>query len=556
MFRLAASSLQESLNKWMLLSIVVVSFVAFLVELRICIKDRRMLKIFWVSFVSLLFFLLSTWAIKRYWLPEKSLLMNILTHAELFVLALILGRALVKMRWDVSLNLSRIKYAKEPGVVLISLMLLLNLGIVVDRKLNGPKGPSVVLIIIDTVRVDHVGCYGYRRNVTPNIDRLSSHSILYKNAISAAPWTSPSLGSMFTSQYPAVLGFKGKPIIIGQEFLTMAEIFKENNYQTKGIISYAYVSSSLGFNQGFDSYDEENAKGHGHISSPSITDKAISFLRKRGNTRFFLFLHYFDPHYDYVLHEDYDYYPDYDGPLHSGQPIRELREKAPHMRANDIEYIKALYDSEIRFTDEYIGKLLDELKELELYDNTLIVFTADHGEEFLERGNYWIGHTKTLYQEQIHVPLMIKLPESNKQRIVHEYVGLIDLMPTIIDYTGLWIPETYRHEGQIIDASNAPEPGNRIIMSETKRWAVLQSATWKGWKLIYNPLVKSRKLFNLEKDPAESSNLAAENDGALQEMEVVLQRWNNQMKSRRTEARQPDFAEEQKKHLRSLGYLQ
>ena len=540
----------------MLLSIVVVSFVAFLVELRICIKDRRMLKIFWVSFVSLLFFFLSTWAIRRYWLPEKSLLMNILTHAEVFVLALILGRALVKMRWDVSLNLSRIKYAKEPGVVLISLMLLLNLGIVADRKLNGPRGPSVVLIIIDTLRADHVGCYGYRRNTTPSIDKLSSHSILFKNAISAAPWTGPSIGSLFTSQYPAALGFRGKPIIIDQNFLTLAEIFKENNYETKGIISHAYVSSSLGFGQGFDSYDEENAKGHGYISSPSITEKTISFLRKNRNGEFFLFLHYFDPHFDYIMHDDYNYFPDYDGPLYSSQPIRDLREKAPRMSTSDIEYLKASYDSEIKFTDKHIGRVLDELKEIGLYDNTLIVLTADHGEEFLERGDHWIGHTKKLYQEQIHVPLIIKLPRGDKQEIVHEFLGLIDLMPTIVDYAGLWIPDRYEHAGQIVGVSGAEELGDRIIISQTRRWAVLQSATWRGWKLILDPYTKSKQLFDLQKDPAESRNLATKNDKALKEMTTVLQKWNTQMKSRKTEAEQPTFAEEQKKHLRSLGYLQ
>ena len=482
--------------------------------------------------------------------------MNMLIYAEMFFLALVLGRVLMKMRWDVPLKLSRARYAREPGLILISLLFLLNLGIIVDRTVNTPKGPNVLFIIVDALRADHVSCYGYSRNTTPSIDGLSSHSILFKNAISAAPWTTPSIGSMFTSQYPAVLGFRGEPVVIDEAFLTITEIFKENNYATKGIVSHTFVSSSLGFDQGFDSYDEENAKGHGHVSSPSVTEKAISFLNRHKNRKFFLFLHYFDPHCDYVLHEDYDYYPDYDGPLYSSQPIRELREKAPYMRANDIEYLKALYDSEIRFTDEYIGKLLDELKELELYDNTLIVFTADHGEEFLERGDYWIGHTKKLYQEQIHVPLIMKLPGHIKQEIRYEYLGLIDLMPTIVDYAGLWIPSEYGCEGQTIDMNYIEELGNRTIFSQTRRWANLRSATRKGWKLIYNPYTRSRQLFDLEKDPAESENLAAKNNGALQEMEVTLQKWNSQMKSRRTEAEQPTFAEEQKKHLRSLGYLQ
>ncbi len=556
MFRLTASILQESLNKWMFLSIVVVSFVAFLVELRIRIKDRRMLKVFWLSFVSILFFFLSTWALRRYWLPEKSFLMNILVHAEMFLLAIILGRVLMKMKWKTSPKLLRIRHTRKPGLVLIVFLLLLNLGIIIDRRINSPTGPNIVLIIVDTLRADHVGCYGYSRNTTPSIDRLSLNSILFKNAISAAPWTTPSIGSMFTSQYPAVLGFRDKPIIIDQRFLTLTEIFKENNYVTKGIISHAHVSSALGFGQGFDSYDEENAKGHGYISSPSITEKAICFLRTRKNRKFFLFLHYFDPHFDYILHEDYDYYPDYNGPLHSSQPIRELREKAPQMTADDARYIKALYDSEISFTDEHIGVVLDELKNLGLYDNTLIILTADHGEEFLERGDYWIGHTKKLYQEQIHVPLIMKLPGHNEQEIMHEYLGLINLMPTIVDYAGLWIPGEYRCEGQTIDMSDIEELGNRAIFSQTRRWTSLQSVTWKGWKLIYNPIVKSRQLFNLQKDPAESRNLARENDKALNAMEIVLQKWNGQIKSRKTQAEEPDFAEEQKRHLRSLGYLQ
>jgi len=242
------------------------------------------------------------------------------------------------------------------GVILLSIS---KLGIFSKYKFEKIKEPNVILIIIDTLRTNHLSSYGYKRETTPNIDKFASESYLFKNVISAAPWTTPSIGSIITSQYPAVLGYNDQPVILDSRFITLAEIFKKNNYITGGVIAHQYISTSFGFDQGFDFFDEENAKGHGHISSPSITKKAVSFLKDNQNKKFFLFLHYFDPHYDYILHENYNYYPDYDGPLFSGEPIFKLREIAPSFSDNDIDYIKALYDSEINFTDEHIGKLLD-----------------------------------------------------------------------------------------------------------------------------------------------------------------------------------------------------
>jgi len=255
------------------------------------------------------------------------------------------------------------------------------------------------------------------------------------------------------------------------------------------------------------------------------------------------------------MHPSHNYYPNYSGSLYSNLTREELLEKAPTMSADDIKYLKALYDSEISFTDEYIGKLLNKLKELRLYDNTLIIFTADHGEEFCERGNYWIGHTKTLYQELIHVPLIIKLPGNNKRKIIDKYISLIDLMPTIIDYAGLRIPNEL--EGEIVNINDEKELKNKIIFSETKNGANLQSVIWRPWKYIYDPNTNLKQLFNIEKDPIESKNVTLKDERILKEMDTILQKWNDYVKLKKSEAKTqiPDFTEEQKKRLKSLGYI-
>ena len=420
--------------------------------------------------------------------------------------------------------------------------------------------PNVILIVVDTLRTDHMGAYGYNRNTTPYIDKFKKDSMLFKNAISASPWTIPSLGCLFTSMHPTVLGYRGKPIRLNEYFLTLAEVFKGNKYTTGGIVSSAFASSRLGFGQGFDSYDEENAQGHGYISSPSLTEKAVSFLESHKQENFFLFLHYFDPHYDYVLHEDYDYFPDYEGPLFSRQPlIREIRKIASSLSPDDIAYLQALYDSEVNFTDKHLGILFAKLKELGLYDDALIIFTSDHGEEFCERGDYWIGHSTKLYQELIHVPLIIKLPGNSSQKTVEDYVGLIDLMPTLVDSLGLKIDVKYEFEGEIINLIEGKRSENPEIISQTFNNASLLSVIEGGLKLILNTTDNSSEFYNLDGDPEERAMVEGERGEAGVRLKTALQKWQKNAEQKRNrfklEIKNPDFTPEQLEALKSLGYI-
>jgi len=415
---------------------------------------------------------------------------------------------------------------------------------------------SVIVIIIDTVRADHLGCYGYDRATSPHIDAFSGECVLFRNAITPAPWTTPAIAGMFTGQYPRVLGYDAEAVVLDDKVLCLAEIFKNEGYATAGVISHIFVSSDLGFEQGFDLFDEENAQGHGHISSPSVTDKGIAFVNAHKGENFFLFLHYFDPHCDYILHEEYDFYPSYDGDLYSGQPIEELREAASRMTSEDRRYLNALYDSEIRFTDEHIGRLFQHLKDIGIYEDLTIVIAADHGEAFLERGDDWIGHTRNVYQELIHVPFMIRLPGAGEGVTVDRKVSLLDFMPTVVGAAGLEVPEGYEHDAlDLLDGDGDKQ--REFVFSETGRWGKQKTLISGDWKVTLDRIAGSTMLYDLASDPGELRNAADDDDELFRRLRAKLLEIDYDLKMARSRfrVRSPKLSPEQVEKLKSLGYI-
>jgi len=450
---------------------------------------------------------------------------------------------------------------KKRPLVVLSFFLILSAGVVAwIMSREGRSRPSVVLIVIDTLRADRLGRAGYFRNITPHLDALADDSLVFENAVAPAPWTTPSVAGLFTSLEPAVLGFETDlPIVLDDSVVALAEVFRRNGYRTMAVISHDFVGSSLNLDRGFDAFDQSNALGHGGISSPGVTETAMSLLEAAGCRPFFLFVHYFDPHFDYLLHSEFDFDPDYPGPLKSGEPIESLQARAPAMTDADLRFVNALYDSEIGFTDRHVGRLLNELKRRELYDRGLIVFAADHGEEFSERGDHWIGHTKTLYQELVHVPLFIKLPGSSRRGVVEDDVGLIDLMPTLVDHLGLKTPAGYRPQGRAIDLEGGARPGPRSVYSETRYRPPFQAVVQGGWKLIENRETGARELYDLESDPGEKVNLVSARPEEGERLAALLENWRQaveiQRNRRNIRPAPPRFTEVEKVRLRSLGYL-
>lgn len=438
-------------------------------------------------------------------------------------------------------------------------------------KANNPEkdGPNVLLISIDTLRADHLSCYGYIRNTSPNIEKIARQGTLFTQAISPASWTTPAHMSIFTSLYPIrhnVLNTKTK---LDDDIITLAQVLQKNGYATYACVSApSMLPADLGFSRGFDVYDDYTVGfdldvnlfklndlyggQNDHPICPLTHTMATTFLKKNLDSKFFLFVHYWDVHGDYDAPEPYkkmfdkDYEGDFDG---SQKCIKKIK---PGITKRDLEHMVARYDGEIRYVDDYIGKLMDKLKELGLLDNTLIVLTADHGEEFLEHGGNW--HGKTLYEEVIHVPLIMRYPSSIPQnKIITTPVSTVSIMPTILDI--LNIPLRYQVQGESLLALIRGKTKGPIkpIYSEVTLNG-LRAIRIDDFKLIYDFQNGSKQLFNLKMDKEERENLIEEEINVARDLENRLLTWIEASGSSTKEAAKLD--EETKQRLKSLGYLQ
>lgn len=440
------------------------------------------------------------------------------------------------------------------SVVVFLLPGVLQLFISLDRTLNTPTGPNVLFIVVDTLRADHIGTYGYTQNTTPHLDQFAKDCVVFQNAISTAPWTTPSISAMLTSRYPREYTWRKLPTPLRSERLLLSELFRNANYQTTAFVSHYYIRKQLGFFQGFDLYDDSEAKGHRHISGSATTQKALTFLEQKREQPFFLFLHFFDPHYDYFEHTPYVFFPEYTGDLTSGESNQDLKQKAPSMSADDLRFVRALYDSEIRLTDENIHQVLEHLKKLDLYDNTLIVFVADHGEEFSERGKFYIGHGDHLYQELIHVPFFMKLPQHSSQVIVHEPVSFIDLAPTVAHYANLPHPKPPSFQGQPILLDGERIAQASPIFSETTGQISFVSYPWK---LLVDTKIRSRKLYHLRTDPQEKHDRASSEPELVAQFFQEIERYEHENPTQNiVDKPSAIFSQEEIEQLKAMGYIE
>ena len=224
----------------------------------------------------------------------------------------------------------------------LGLVLLLYL-LQVDVRLRSPNLLNVILITIDTVRADHLASYGLTRSTSPNLDALARKGTLFENCISQAPWTLPSMASLHTGLYPSEHGAYHHTTRISDHQSTLAEAFGKANYATAGIVSHGFVASSYGFRQGFDTFNEDHIRGHGGVSSAEVTNTAIAHLQKHQNRPFFLWVHYFDPHYDYTSYPEVPHFSSYAGPLPGTLTIPLLNDhigiRAPLTSRSSCRYV-------------------------------------------------------------------------------------------------------------------------------------------------------------------------------------------------------------------------
>lgn len=399
-----------------------------------------------------------------------------------------------------------------------------------NKKLN------VILIGIDTLRADHLGCYGYARPTTPNIDKFASEALLFENCFSHSPVTSPSFMSIFTSRYPIYHGIlantgrmaSGRTFIADENVPTMAELLKDNGYRTGAFTGGGPMAPRLGFDRGFEYYGVPNNRW---TPPPKIPrDEIFYWFNEYKKDNFFLFLHTYAVHNPWFAPQKYwnRFDNGYAGKLRlesifnedGGIQKMKRKKKSPYLNyiamadpasSAEMEYMKGNYDAAIQYVDDFFGDLIDHLGSLDLLDNTLIIFTADHGEEFGEHGR--VGH-KQLYNELLHVPLIIRVPGVSGGRF-SSLVRSVDIFPTIFSVSGI----NFKHP--IHGVPLFPVRGSNILpaISDTEHYG---HAYFDGkYKYIYPRYRKFRhrvdELYDIESDPRERENILFQNPEILQE---------------------------------------
>jgi arylsulfatase A-like enzyme len=421
---------------------------------------------------------------------------------------------------------------------------------------------------VDTLRWDAVSMLSpdeHSRDLTPNLrGLLGPRATVFSNAYTQAPWTLPAFASIFTGLYPEQHGAEHVWSQLGPEQTTLAELFREQGYLTMAVVSGHFVTSEVGMDQGFAMYDESLAVGRQLTTSAEVTDKALHFLEARRDQPFFLFAHYFDPHYPYLRHPEVDLGPARDDELLRlpvGRDARWWGKPAGRALAASSEG-RLPYNEEVAYTDLHIGRLLAFLDEHQLWDDAYVVFVSDHGEEFFEHGG--AGHDHTLYQELVHVPLCLATPSRALPEVVAEPVETRWLFQTLCEAAGR-ARSADRTDGpsllsrgideqQHVRSSTCPR-GRRGVEGSGTASVWLTSLTGERYKVIQDHARGRAMLFDLADDPRELRNVGEKRPDMAGELGRALAACDAELLRPDIAGAAPELGEHQLRRLRSLGYL-
>ena len=469
------------------------------------------------------------------------------------------------------------------------------------------KKPNIILISIDTLRADHLSCYGYYRKTTPNIDNLASEGTIYLNNFSTGVWTPPAHASMLTGLYVSEHGVYGDKRL-ADSVPTIATVLKGNEYQTSGFVNNSAVGALVGFDKGHDTFVEvwkgikpksiieriirggvrriRKRLGYEDMGADKTNKLFYDWIRNHMDKErpFYAFLHYIEPHNP--LDPPYPYKNKYlNKKMFKNTDEPKIKKVANNplicfvedlsLNDDEIDILKALYDSEIEYTDSKIGEVVEILKENNLYDDTMVVITSDHGEHLGEH-NLW-SHAASLYREILHIPLIIKFPEGIEYiKKVDSYTQLVDIFPTVMKIAD--IPENALNNNSGISLVYNKKNGNLFHDLVFAEWEgripyfIEKRLTGPKSSLITSKFVKKMwmvldskykyisssdgqdELYDLKNDKNELNNLISKNQEVAARMKMKLAEW----KSRRTKnisKEQFIIDEEIKRNLEALGYI-
>lgn len=437
----------------------------------------------------------------------------------------------------------------------LSILLITNIvaaALYMNAKSSAAKKPNIIFIMMDTTRADHLGCYGYNVDTTPNIDRFARQSVRFTRAISQAPFTIWSVPSFMTSQYPEdMVGPDGLHLDTGST-ASLAEVLSDQGYVTSGLISNSTLPDCQ---RGFDYFDQLSfgSEKVTPVTSSWVLDNAIGQISKLADRKFFMFLLFMDPHSPYALHDQYDFSSQFKN--EKQRTISSfIGSDTSSFTAEEKKLFQPYYDSEIRYTDEYIGKLFQALKQRGLYENSLIIFLADHGEEFGEHGQYF--HGQTLYNQALSVPVIIKSPGQHQQKEVKGVFRLIDVFPTIMKSIGCG-SSGLNLRGNAVNLERVDELPDYLAFSANSK---LRSVANSRYKCIVDLAKMSHQTFDILNDPAEKRDISAQEPAIANSLtKAVMQRRAESQISGRKNYTQSDAAskmtDQEKETLRTLGYL-
>ncbi len=429
-----------------------------------------------------------------------------------------------------------------------------------DRVPDAP--PNLVIILVDTLRADHLHYHGHHRETSPRIDDLAARSAAFMRHHSTSSRTGPSTASIFTGLFPRSHGvlnplteFDAKGVL-AEDRTTLAEILTAGGYECFGYTANINASDRFGFGQGFVDYQYiESSK------AVEVRRHALKVLAEPRENPFFLYLHYMEPHSSYSAPQEYrSLYvdPRYDGRIDGRHlQLNQIVEGTLALSEAGAEHLRGLYDQEIRYTDDEIGLILDALAEHDLAENTVVVFVADHGEEFLDHGS--VLHGYTLYQEQLHVPLFVHDPRRSDARRIEAITRHVDVLPTLLELLGMDGGDEIQGESLVpLMDGRQDQRGEVPVLAEASLMAVKtvrqRSLALGDWKLIEHLIPEAPpELYDLRRDPGEQHDLMAVEPHEAQRLRVRLADLLESLPE--AEGAVTTLSEEEIRKLRSLGYV-
>ena len=413
------------------------------------------------------------------------------------------------------------------------------------------KAKGVLLVSIDTLRRDHVGAYGYGPPTTPRLDALAHEGVFCEDAVSSSSWTLPAHLSMLTSVDPGAHGGVDMSHGFNHRVPTLPALLHGAGFATQAVTSHLYVSAVYGLDDGFDHLDF-----HQDRKATDVANRAVDVLDRIGDRSFFLFLHFYDPHWHYDPPENTRKIFDtaYTGTI-TGRLQDFSRRDRKGVSPADLAHLIALYDGEIRYVDDELGRVFDHLRARGLDQGTLVVVTSDHGEEFLEHGSW--EHQKTLYEEVVRIPLFFRGPGVAPRREPSQ-ATLLDVAPTVLTWAGVPVPAPMQGRSLLTRGADREGYGETdhtvdrthklFLRAGAKRWKAILSLDREGES------VRREEWYDLSVDPGESRSVAPPPATADAMRRLARERWQA---ARRRGAGAPavNLSPEQRERLRALGYV-